>query len=365
MKLVIATPLYPPEIGGPATYAQILEEGLPSYNIEVELIKFSDVRHLPKIIRHYAYYRRVLKAARYADAVLALDPVSVGLPAMLAAKRTRKPFILKVVGDYAWEQGQQRFGIALNLDDFVKEKNVSFPIRVFRIIQTRVARNASKVIVPSEYLKSIVVSWGIKADKIKVIYNAVSLPDHGELHDRLTNLPRPLVVTVGRLVPWKQVDGLIDIIERLHQEHTPAFLLVIGEGPERKRLEAYAAKKLGKYCLFAGTLSHADTLATMSSANALALNSSYEGLSHTIIEAQMLGVPTVATRVGGNAEIIEDGKNGLLVPFGDITAFANALGYAMHDSFIRSHLVLSAKHSVHRFSRETMLSATATTLQSI
>ena len=86
MKLVIATPLYPPEIGGPATYSRLLEEGLPMKGIEVELVKFSEVRHLPKLIRHYVYYRQVLKAARRADAVLALDPVSVGLPAMKAAR---------------------------------------------------------------------------------------------------------------------------------------------------------------------------------------------------------------------------------------------------------------------------------------
>ena len=99
MKIVLATPLYPPEIGGPATYAKLLEEGLPSSGIEVALVKFSEVRHLPKLIRHYAYYRRVLAAVRRADAVLALDPVSVGLPAMWAARKAGKPFVVKIVGD--------------------------------------------------------------------------------------------------------------------------------------------------------------------------------------------------------------------------------------------------------------------------
>src|SRR3989338_1641940 len=126
MKLVIATPLYPPEIGGPATYSRLLEEGLPMKGIEVELVKFSEVRHLQKLIRHYVYYRRVLKAARGADAVLALDPVSVGLPAMWAAKRAKKPFVVKIVGDYAWEQGRQRFGVEAELDDFVQTETGPF-----------------------------------------------------------------------------------------------------------------------------------------------------------------------------------------------------------------------------------------------
>ena len=137
MKLVIATPLYPPEIGGPATYAKLLQEGLPTKDIEVELVKFCDVRHLPKLVRHYAYYRRVLKAARAADAVLALDPVSVGLPAMWAAKSAGKPFVVKIVGDYAWEQGQQRFAVTQSLDQFVTTIDAPFFVRMLRRIQTR------------------------------------------------------------------------------------------------------------------------------------------------------------------------------------------------------------------------------------
>ncbi len=110
MRLLIATPLYPPDPGGPATYAKALEEGLPPLPIEVDLVKFSDVRHLPKGVRHVAYFWRVLRALKGVDVVLALDPVSVGLPALLAALIARKKFVLKVVGDYAWEQGRQRWG---------------------------------------------------------------------------------------------------------------------------------------------------------------------------------------------------------------------------------------------------------------
>ena len=114
MKLVIATPLYPPEPGGPATYARTLEEELPKRageKWEVEVVKFADVRALPKLRRHLAYARLVYSAARRADAVLALDPVSVGLPTMLACLFAWKPYFLKVGGDYAWEQGTQRFGV--------------------------------------------------------------------------------------------------------------------------------------------------------------------------------------------------------------------------------------------------------------
>lgn len=366
MKLVIATPLYPPDIGGPATYAKLLEEILPQKGIEVELVKFGEVRHLPKIIRHYAYYRRVLRAARSADAVLALDPVSVGLPAMRAAKKARKPFVVKIVGDYAWEQGSQRFGVIQNLDEFAKTRRVPFPVRMLRRIQTRVARSATRVIVPSEYLKNIVMTWGIPAGKIQVIYNAVPLAAEkpGIVPESVAKLPRPLVVTAGRLVPWKHIDGVIDAVTLLRNEGrqtslTGASLAIVGDGPLRAALALRVGEKLPGRSVLMGTLSHADTLATMKSADVFVLNSSYEGLSHLLIEAQALGVPTLATRVGGNPEVITNGEDGLLVPAGDTLALTGALEHLLADGKLSARLSSRARESARRFSTEAMLSATS------
>lgn len=361
MRLVIATPLYPPEIGGPATYARLLEEGLPPKGIDVEVVKFSDVRHLPRLYRHYIYYRNVLRAARNADAVLALDPVSVGLPAMKAARRARKPFVVKVVGDYAWEQGQQRFGITANLDEFVQKKRVPFPVRVLRRIQTRVARKAIKIIVPSEYLKGIVGTWGTLEGKIEVIYNAVQLTEIGTVSPAVAALPRPLVVTAGRLVPWKHMDGVIDAVASA----PGVSLAIIGDGPERVALARRIKQKLPGRAVLAGLLPHKDVLATIKSANVFILNSSYEGLSHVLIEAQALGIPTIATSAGGNPEVLTDGESGLLVPANDTPALLKALGHVLGDGELRAKMSARAVEEAKRFSMDAMLSATADALKKI
>lgn len=370
MKLVLATPLYPPEIGGPATYAKLLEEGLQEKGIEVVLVKFGEVKHLPKIIRHYVYYRRVLKAARHADVVLALDPVSVGLPAMYAAQRAKKPFVVKIVGDYAWEQGTQRFGITQNLDDFVRTEDVPFSVGILRRIQARVARSATRVIVPSEYLKDIVTQWGVQEEKIEIIYNAVHLNRLGTIPPDVAKLSRPLIVTAGRLVPWKHIDGIIDALARADTSHegsqgSQTSLTVVGEGPERAALMRRAGEKLSERVAFTGTLSHTDTLAVMQSADAFVLNSSYEGFSHLLIEALALGVPTIATRVGGNSEVIIDGENGLLVPAGDTGALTEAIKRVLSDTELCAHLAAHARESAKRFSIDTMLAATATLLRHV
>lgn len=361
MKLVIATPLYPPEIGGPATYARLLEEGLPGKGMDVEVVKFSEVRHLPKFFRNYAYYRRVCRAARKADAVLALDPVSVGFPAMKAARKAGKPFLVKIVGDYAWEQGQQRFGITQNLDEFVRMQSVPLPVRIFRKIQTQVAHSAAKIIVPSEYLKGIVATWGIPREKIEVIYNAVTLENPGTVPESIARLERPVVLTAGRFVPWKGIGGVIEAVSRLSQ----VSLVIVGDGPDREALVTQAHEQIPNRVVFAGTLSHKDMLAAIRFADVFVLNSSYEGLSHLLIEAQAFGAPIVATAVGGNAEVVTDGENGLLIPAGDTSALVSAITRILGDDDFRTRVSARARESAEHFSVETMLSATVAALKNI
>jgi glycosyltransferase involved in cell wall biosynthesis len=350
MRVVIATPLYPPEIGGPATYAKLLADRLPSKGVEVEMVKFSDSRG-PKLIRHYRYYRALIRVVGNADVVLALDPVSVGLPALWAAQKYRKPLILKVGGDYAWEQGTQRFGIADTLEAFVTRKKVPLTVALLRKVQLKVARRAHKVIAPSEYLKKIIIAWGVPADKISVIYNSVQLEPLGTVPAAVAALPRPLVVTAGRLVPWKHIDAVIDAVATIPY----LSLAIVGDGPESRALRARVTEKLSSRVVFTGVLAHADLLATIKSANWFVLNSSYEGLSHLLVEARMLGANIVATCAGGNAEVISDERDGRLIPVGDTEALMKVL---------REGKVLLPAHTA-KFSEETMLADTIDLLCSV
>jgi glycosyltransferase involved in cell wall biosynthesis len=323
MKLVLATPLYPPDSGGPATYAEALVQGLPSHGIEVLLVKFGDVRHLPKVVRHFVYFRNILRATAHADVVLALDPVSVGFPAMLAAKLARKKLVLKIVGDFAWEQGTQRYGIKATLDEFVTEKRVPTQVRFLRAIQNSVARSAVEIIVPSEYLKRIVSEWGVSPEKITVIHNSIEIPE-----EILHTASQPLshsVVSAGRLVPWKKVDGVIEAVKIVREQISDVQLTIVGDGPDRVSLEEKAKESLDGAVTFTGSLSHVDTLKQLQRGSVFVLNSSYEGLSHLLIEALMLGCAIIATNAGGNSEVITDEESGLLVSVGDTDGLVAAL----------------------------------------
>lgn len=355
MRLVLATPLYPPEPGGPATYASILMELGKREGLDITLVKFSDVRRLPKLLRHGAYFLRVLKAARHADAILVLDPVSTGVPAMLAAFFSGKPYAVKVVGDYAWEQGTQRYGITETLDEFVAKKRVPLPVGFFRMLQKRVAQSARVVIVPSKYLKGIVMSWGVPEYKMQVIYNAMKSSVPSEPPSEVKTLPRPHIVTAGRLVPWKRVDAVIDAVRTLGQ----GSLIIIGDGPERAQLEAHASERL-PYALFTGILPHAETLGVMADADVFVLNSSYEGLSHFLIEALSLGVPSVASAVGGNVELIQSSSDGTLVTSGDARALVQGI-----EAMLARPRKRHPESSILRFAPRTMVLETMKALKQI
>lgn len=359
MRLLIATPLYPPELGGPATYATILEQELPPQGVAVQVEAFSGVRQLPRIVRHIVYFFRLLRKGRDADCLLALDPVSTGLPALLAARLLRKPFVVKVVGDYAWEQGTQRYGVSLPLDEFVHTKHVPTQVELLRTLETWVTKQASLVIVPSEYLKRIVCAWGVPQQHIEVVYNAMQQETPGVLPEDAFLSTRPKIVSAGRLVPWKGFGALIDAVVDLQQTFPDAMLLVAGDGPDRASLEAYGRARLGSQVHFLGTLTHAETLALIQDADVFVLNSTYEGLSHILIEALSLGTAVIATSVGGNPELITNRENGILVPSGDREALKEALKTMLSDDALRTRLKQEALQTSTRFSSGIMSTRTA------
>ena len=319
-RILIATPLYPPEIGGPATYAHILTNYLLDAGIATRVLRFSEVRVFPKIARHAIYFFKALARARGCDYILALDPVSVGFPAMAAAFILCKPFVVKIVGDYAWEQGMQRFGVTELLDDFLK-KSYGGRIGYLCKIEYVTARHAQGIIVPSEYLKRVVMAWGIQAEKIQVIANAEELEIISESREDIRkklSLLGTILISAGRLVPWKGFNILIELMPEIIRSHSDAMLFIVGSGPQKERLESLiTAKGLNERIKLLGAITHRDLLKFMKASDAFVLATAYEGLSHVILEAMAMGTLVVTSNVGGNPELVEHRTNGFLFHLDD------------------------------------------------
>lgn len=364
-KILIATPLYPPDIGGPATYAKLLEEKLPAYGFDVKVVSFGLVRHLPKIIRHLAYFFNILRAACGADIVFAQDPVSVGLPSFLAARACGKRYIVKIVGDYAWEQGVQRFGIHDSLDQFVARnaREYPLPIRILKRVEAFVARHADTVIVPSRYLQSVVGTWGAvsRADirNIKVIHNSVDpieiLESKDELRERY-GFSGPVIMSAGRLVPWKGFDTVIEIIPPLTEQFPNITVRIAGSGPDGERLKQLARERgVAESVAFLGQLDRTIMHRYIKAADVFVLNTGYEGFSHLLIEVMGTGTPIITTRVGGNPDLIAEGSDGILVDYDDRDALIRSVIDLLSDKSHREALAIRAQEKARSFSGERML----------
>ncbi len=375
-RILIATGIFPPDIGGPATYSQLLVRELPKRSFDVHLLTYADAaesrirnqesrvrrvsRGLPKGIRHVWYFIQCWRFGLRAGIIYAQDTVSAGLPAMLAAKLTARAFVIRVAGDYAWEQGVERFGIRNSIDDFQRRRG-GRAVEMLRFFQSWVAKGASAVIVPSRYLGRMVEGWGVSPERIRVIYNAVeasALMPRAEARALLGIPPdAPLVLSSGRLVPWKGFPALLAIMPDLLTRHPAARLVIAGDGPEYGALLG-EAERLGimpPHFELAGWMPRDALRRYLAAADVFVLNTAYEGFSHQVLESMAAGLPVLTTPAGGNAELVADGENGLLFPYNDQRALLDKLCMLLEDAKLRRRLAAAGRRTAAQFSPERML----------
>ncbi len=142
-----------------------------------------------------------------------------------------------------------------------------------------------------------------------------------------------VIGSVGRLAPEKRFDLLIDAVSLLIAEGRRPLLVLVGDGPERRRLEKHARAATPDSVLFAGF--RTDVGRWLDRFDIYAVSSDREGLPISLLEAQLRSIPTAATSAGGIAEVILPGESGMLVPPGDARALAGALG-ALRDDPVRA-----------------------------
>jgi len=354
MKILITTGIYPPDIGGPATYSKLLFDELPKKGIEVEILSFGEVKKWPKIIRHIAYFFKILSKTKGVDVIYAQDPVSVGLPTTLANKFLRKKFFIRIAGDYAWEQGVQRFDIKDDLDTFSAKNDYGFRVKFFKKIQFYVAKQADKIIVPSHYFKTVILNWGIIDKKITVIYNGIKLSEPSEVQP--PKIREKVILSVGRLVPWKGFKVLIEVMPEILKEIPDVKLVIVGSGPQKEELENKITElSLREAVTLTGQLSREEVLDNMRKASVFVLNTQYEGFAHLLLEAANNKVPVVTTNIGGNPELIKNNQEGVLVKPDDKEAIRNGILKIFREELFRQSIVQNAYEKSKQFSIENTL----------
>ncbi len=204
-----------------------------------------------------------------------------------------------------------------------------------RGIKQWVMRRSWRVVANSEAgARSAQQSMRLPPGLIRVIYNGVTVPEPepqaaAGVNTRLGVAPNtPLILFVGRLVAQKDVSTLLRAMARLREAR--GVLLIAGIGPLHQALEAQAAALgVGDRVRFLGQRD--DTSALMSAATMVVLPSLVEGLSNVVLESMMCGRTVIASRTGGNVELVEHERTGLLFDVGDDACLAACMQRLVDD----------------------------------
>lgn len=205
-------------------------------------------------------------------------------------------------------------------------------------------------------------AWASK-DRLRVIYNGVDtarfaprLEARRHVRETLGLTDDTFVVgTVGRLVAIKDQLTLLRAAERLVRQKIHIHVLLAGAGPEQSRLERFVdSSELLRRVSFLGSRDNiAELLQAM---DVFVLPSICEGFSNTLLEAMASGLPTIATNVGGNPEVLEEGRSGWLFPAGSDQELARLLEKLAGATDLRAQLGAAARRrAVSRFALQRML----------
>ncbi|MYA76789.1 MAG: glycosyltransferase family 4 protein [Gemmatimonadetes bacterium] len=199
----------------------------------------------------------------------------------------------------------------------------------------------------SESTRDELVRMGVAPDRISVVHNGLDprFLDSGNMGaPAASDRKEPgLVIYLGRLKKYKNVDHLIQAMAIVREKVPDARLVIVGEGDRRRALEALTRSMgLDDAVRFTGFVSEDEKLRLLTRAEVAAYPSSKEGWGITVIEANACCVPVVAARVPGLRDAVVDGETGVLVPLGDREAMARALIDLLHDREKRERLAGNA-----------------------
>jgi glycosyltransferase involved in cell wall biosynthesis len=220
-----------------------------------------------------------------------------------------------------------------------------------RLVRPHLYRKAAAVVVQTEATRRWVESQGW-SNQVEVIPNAVLPPEAPDEEPEIELPAGHLIVSHGRLDPQKQLHLLIRAMASLAPRFPDWHLLLLGEGPERNRLQQLATDLgLDDRILLPGTVRHPQRV--LSRCHLFALTSAYEGFPNALCEALACGLPAVAVDCPvGPAEILRDGIDGLLVTPNDPVALEQALARFMTEPETRQDMAEAAMDVVSRFNAE-------------
>ncbi len=320
MRVLVTVGIFPPDIGGPATFVpKIAKYFQDELNYEIEILTLSDNknsninddfsvkridRNLPIIYRWLKTIFTIYKLGKNKDLIFVNG---LGTEATIANIFLKKKIIRKIVGDPVWERAYSKAKISESFDEF-QVKNYGFSISLQKKVRSFSIKKSDIVVTPSKHLKNFILNLGFK-NKIEIINNGVLIPE--ENTNIFTN-DQINITIVSRLVSHKNIEKIIKAISDLN---SPLINLnIIGDGPELNQLQKISLESNNKdNIIFHGKLNRDEIDHIFLNSDIYIQASNYEGLPHSLLEAMSYGIPVLCTPVGECKEILGNEDRGYIL----------------------------------------------------
>ncbi len=320
MNILITVGIFPPDIGGPASFVPKISNFLIENGHNVKIICLAEVENnhnedkldvtrikrsnsLP--IRWIKTIYQIVKNGKKSDLIFVNG---LGIESTIANLLLKKQLIRKIVGDPVWERAYNQKKTAESFDEFQNNKH-SFLIELQKLLRNWSINSAEIVITPSDHLKSFVSGLGF-SNKILKINNGVDITDikKSNVHKADVNL-----LIISRLVIQKNINLVIEAMELLDNKNLK--LSIIGEGGEFSKLEAVINDlNLQNRVQLLGKIENNKVSQFLLTADIFIQASDYEGLPHSVLEAINYEVPILSTEVGGCKDLLNGGERGFIIP---------------------------------------------------
>jgi len=306
--------------------------------IEVHHPRFFVIPGIMKFLDGFLLFFSVLRAAKKIQSNFDFDLIDShfaypdGFAAVLLGKHFKKPVTITLRG-------------TLNrlINYKIRRREIRFALK-----------KADKVFSVSAYLAKLAQSLGIEGNKLEVIPNGIDSTKFFPLNKfECRNIlgidqHKKVIISVGALVNRKGHHLIIEVLPELIKRHADVLFLIVGgpsvEGDISNFLKEQVEKlNMTKYVQFTGEVPYAMVNRFLCASDVFALATRYEGWANVFLEAMACGLPVVTTNVCGNSEVIQNGKTGILVPFGDQEGLIKSLDEALRRDWNREAIIKYAQ----------------------
>ena len=308
-RVLVVTGIYPPEIGGTASYAAKLKEILSAGEWVVEVLSFAEKsqsdggtyrisRRFPTGIRHILAFLRALPLVCKSDAVILLDHFSMGFPVSLATFICRRPYILRIGGDFLWESHVEMKRAQITLQAFYESLRPTNKERIIFYLARFVMRGAALIAFSTEWQRRIFLSpYGIEEDRTAVLQNAVEAGT-STAHAQKTQSE---IIYAGRFLFLKNLRRAMLAFREFKIAQGGALKMrLIGEGPEERQLKTLALSYgVGDYVSIEPPMPRLALMEAIKNARAVIVPSFSDISPNLALEALAAGVPAILTKHNG------------------------------------------------------------------